>query len=331
MNPSEDHPETQSATRTEPRTEKHTEKRVGLLFGREWSFPPAFVEEINRREAGVSAEYVQLGGIRLDAPCPYDVIVDRISHEVPYYRTYLKQAALQGAYIINNPFLWSADDSFFQTGLAEKLGVAVPRTVLLPMKTYPPGIDEESLRNLEYPLDWQAMLHYVGTPAVLKDVMGGRQYYAVIDSLESLLFAYDHSDGAVMLFQEYIEWDVFVRCLCIGRDNVLPIPFDPDAGVYLVDEPILELALRDRVAHDAQVLSRALGYDMNCIDFAVRNGVPYAIDLFNPAPALDVNILSPYYFDWTVKMMADYVVDVAHAPPPPYDTSPDMPPRCLPS
>lgn len=289
-------------------------KRIGLLFGREWSFPPAFVEEVNRRNADVVAEYIQLGAVYFDAPLAYDVIVDRISHEVPYYRTYLKQAMLQGAYIINNPFWWSADDSFFEAGLAAQLDIAVPRTVLLPMKSYPPGIDHESLRNLEYPLDWQAMTRYVGLPAVLKDVMGGREHYYVVDSLESLLHAYDRTDGAVMLLQELIEWDLYVRCLCIGGEHILPIPYDPVDGCYLVDEPILEIPLRDRIAHDAQRLNRALGYDMNSIEFAVRDGVPYAIDMFNPAPAIDVNVLSPYYFEWAVKMLADFAIEMAFLP-----------------
>lgn len=290
-------------------------KRIGLLFGREWSFPPAFVEEVNRRNAGVVAEYVQVGGVPLDTPKTYDVIVDRISHEVPYYRTYLKQAMAQGAYIINNPLRWSADDSFYEICLAAQLGVAVPRTVLLPMKSYPPGIDGESLRNLDYPLDWDGLVSYVGLPAVLKDVMGGRTQYEVIDSRESLMHSYDRSAETVMLLQEYVEWDLYVRCLCIGREHVLPIPFDPAADRYLVDEPVLELALRDRIAQDAQQLNRAFGYDMNSIEFAVRDGTPYAIEMFNPAPTLDVNVLSPYYFEWAVKMLADFAIEMAFSPP----------------
>ena len=62
-------------------------KRVGLLIGREWSFPPAFLEEVNRRDAGVTAEFVKVGAVRMDDPSRYDVIIDRISHEVPYYRS----------------------------------------------------------------------------------------------------------------------------------------------------------------------------------------------------------------------------------------------------
>jgi hypothetical protein len=66
-----------------------TEKRIGLIVGREWSFPPAFIKEVNEREEGVAAELVQLGGTRMDDPTNYAVLVDRISHEVPYYRSYL--------------------------------------------------------------------------------------------------------------------------------------------------------------------------------------------------------------------------------------------------
>ena len=115
-------------------------KRVGLLVGREWSFPPAFIEEVNKRDEGVSAEYVKLGGTMMDEPCPYAVIIDRISHEVPYYRSYLKNAVLQGTTVINNPFMWTADDKFFEASLATKLGVASPKTVVLPNKEYVPGI-----------------------------------------------------------------------------------------------------------------------------------------------------------------------------------------------
>src|SRR5437660_245200 len=36
-------------------------KRVGLLVGREWSFPPAFIQEVKKRDAGVVAEFVKIG------------------------------------------------------------------------------------------------------------------------------------------------------------------------------------------------------------------------------------------------------------------------------
>ena len=92
---------------------------------------------------------------RQDTP-HYSVIVDRISHDIPFYRAFLKHAALNGTIIVNNPFWWSADDKFFNYTLAAKLGVAVPPTVILPHKQHPEGTTDRSMRNLEYPLDWDS-------------------------------------------------------------------------------------------------------------------------------------------------------------------------------
>src|SRR5271165_7103146 len=152
-------------------------KKIGLLCGREFSFPPAFLARVNAIGAkdGVTAEFVKLGGTRMGEEARYSVIVDRISHEVEYYRAYLKHAVLEGSYVINNPFWWTADDKFFNYSVAAKLGLAIPKTVVLPQKGYPSDVDinAESLRNLKYPMDWVALLDYVGRPAILKPSSGG--------------------------------------------------------------------------------------------------------------------------------------------------------------
>ncbi len=142
-------------------------KRIGILFGMENTFPQALVERINSFEMPeVTAEFVQLGGVRMAEPSRYSVIVDRISHDVPFYRAYLKNAALDGTYIINNPFWWSADDKFFNYALATRLGVAIPRTVILPHKEHPAGTTDRSMRNLQYPLDWAVDLRLRRLPRV---------------------------------------------------------------------------------------------------------------------------------------------------------------------
>src|SRR3972149_6873206 len=97
--------------------------RIGVLRGRGDSFPGAVTAKVNSLGKGVSAEFVQLGGTKLNEPVPYRVILDRMSHEVPYYAVYLKMAALSGCYCINNPFWRSADDKFFGYAAAEKLGI----------------------------------------------------------------------------------------------------------------------------------------------------------------------------------------------------------------
>jgi hypothetical protein len=295
--------------------------KVGLFVGREWSFPPAFIEEVHRRDAGVTVEYVKLGGTRMDEPLPYSVIIDRISHEVPYYRTFLKYAVLQGARVVNNPFMWAADDKFFGATLARRLGVAHPKTLVLPNKDYVPGIvHSESLRNLAYPLDWQAIVDYVGMPCVLKDAHGGGwKDVFVCRSMGDLIDNYDRSGLRTMIVQEFIEWDQFVRCLCLGQEDIMPIHYDPHERKYVMDHAYLTPALGERVVNDARKLVRALGYDMNSIEFAIRDGIPYAIDFMNPAPDMDVYSLTPHYFEWVVEHMADMAIRLAKEPRPQRD------------
>lgn len=293
-------------------------KKIGLIVGREWSFPPAFIEEVNGRDEDVVAELVKVGAPRMDEPSGYAVIIDRISHEVPFYRTVLKQAVLQGVTVVNNPFMWTADDKFFGASLANRLGIASPKTVVVPNKEYLPGIvHEESLRNLEYPLDWDEILDYVGLPCVLKDAHGGgwKEVY-VCHSKSELLHHYDRSGRMTMILQEFVRWDHFVRCLSIGREKVLPIRYDPGERRYHVDHAHMSDGLGIRVVEDSLKLVRALGYDMNSMEWAIRDGVPYAIDFMNPAPDMDVYSLTPHYFEWAVGAMADMAIDLALNPRP---------------
>lgn len=290
--------------------------KVGLLVGREWSFPPAFIEEVNRRDEGVTAEFVKLGGTQMDEPCPYAVIIDRISHEVPYYRSYLKNAVLQGTTVVNNPFMWTADDKFFEASLATRLGIASPKTVVLPNKEYVPGIvHSESLRNLSYPLDWQAIIAYIGLPCVLKDAHGGgwKEVY-ICRSLDEVIEHYNNSGLLTMILQEFIQWEHYVRCICLGQEEVLPIKYHPGERKYYVEHDHLSPELGRRVIDDSLKLVRALGYDMNTVEWAVRDGIPYAIDFMNPAPDMDINSLTQFYFKWVVEHMADMAIRLAKKP-----------------
>ena len=298
-------------------------KTVGLLVGRENTFPGPFIDTVNRKGAahGVRAEMAMLGGAReLEEP-KYAVIVDRISHEVPYYRAHLKSAALMGTTVVNDPFWWEADEKFFECTLARKLGVAVPKTVVLPNKSYIPDINEQSLRNLQYPIDWKGIAEYVGLPAILKPNTGGgwKDVYRV-DTMEQLLWAYDQTATATfgqrpktMILQEFIQWEDYLRCICIGRKHINPIRYDPTAPFherYVVDEPVTG-ALREKAIHDAILLTDALGYDMDTVEFAVRDGILYAIDFLNPAPDFDSFSIKGENFDWVLEHMSDLVIGYA--------------------
>jgi len=289
-------------------------KRVGILVGREMTFPEALIKNVNERGKGqVVAEYITLGGVRHDAPPAYDLIIDRISHEVPFYRATLKRAALEGTIVINNPFWWSADDKFFNYSLASKLGVAVPKTVLLPQKDYIKGVVSESLRNLEFPLDWQGIIDYVGLPAIMKPFDGGGwKNVSRVNSIEELWLEYDQTGTLCMTLQEFIDFDQFVRCYCIGQEEVMIMPYDPRkpylSGEQYVHNPdYLSPEMNRRVTKDVRTLCGALGYDINTVEFAIKGGVPYAIDFMNPAPDAELQSVGEFYHRWVTDAVTDLV------------------------
>ncbi|HMG37163.1 MAG TPA: hypothetical protein VKM94_24880 [Blastocatellia bacterium] len=286
--------------------------RVGILVGREATFPQMLINEINGRHKGVMAEYVRIGGVKMADPCAYDVIIDRISHEVPFYRSFLKTAVLSGAKVINNPFWWTADDKFFNYSLATYLGIKIPRTVLLPQKEYKDGVVNESLRNLEYPLDWDAIIEYVGFPAFIKPYDGGGwRGVSRVNNFGELMHKYDVSGTDCMVLQEYIPFDHYVRSYCIGKKDVCPMPYDPIFQRYLVVDDYLSPEMDERVKRETILINEALGYDINTVEFAIVGDIPYAIDYMNPAPDADWWSVGSVYFKWMVEKVADLAIETA--------------------
>jgi glutathione synthase/RimK-type ligase-like ATP-grasp enzyme len=298
-------------------------RRVGLLVGRERSFPDALIAEVKRREAGVVAEYAAIDATRLDQPPPYSVLVDRISHDVTCYQPVLKLAALAGTYVINDPFWRIADNKFFNAALARRLGIHVPRTVLLPSREYGPDVSAESLRNLRL-VDWEGIAKEFGFPMFMKPHWGGggRDVHR-ITSMSELIATYNRSGRLTMMLQQEIRWQQYVRCLVIGREHVRPALWDPRRSHHerytraAESMPALSPELVEQVTIEALKLCRALGYDMNTVEFAISDGVPYAIDFMNSAPDLDMSSLGHEHFPWVVEKMADLVISAAKGERPP--------------
>lgn len=290
-------------------------KVIGLLFGMEQTFPPAVVERINSMHAGdVRAEFVKVGGIRMDTLLQYDVILDRISHDIPFYRSMLKVAALGGTRVVNNPFWWSADDKFFNYALMERIGVPVPRTVLLPHKQHPPGTTSESMRNLIYPLDWDAIFEYVGFPAFLKPHAGGGwKHVYKVHSPEEFFAAYDQTGDLCMVLQSAVEFTEYYRCYCIGRKWVRVMPYEPRHPHHLryvaswTPSPERIAQIEDMTLK----ICNALGYDFNTVEFAVAGDVPYAIDFLNPAPDAERSSVQEENFEWVVQTTAEFLIELA--------------------
>jgi len=298
-------------------------KKIGILFGQENTFPQAFVDRVNQKAVeGITAEFVRIEEVEQAVPTDYAVIIDRISQDVPFYRAYLKNAALTGTAVINNPFWWSADEKFFNNALAVQLGVPVPKTLLLPSKARPDDTSENSFRNLAM-FDWHKAFEKIGFPAFMKPHAGGgwKSVYKV-DNPDEAWRAYDETGQLVMLYQEAVEFDDYFRCYCLGGKDVLIMPYEPrnaphqryqtemktqgEAGEKLL-ATVKDYTLR---------LCQGLGYDFNTVEFAVRGGVPIAIDFGNPAPDADINSVGPENFEWVVEHAANLAIERAQAQQP---------------
>jgi glutathione synthase/RimK-type ligase-like ATP-grasp enzyme len=295
-------------------------KKIGILFGQESTFPQAFVDRVNQKAVdGITAEFVNITEVEQAVATDYAVIIDRISQDVPFYRAYLKNAALTGTAVINNPFWWSADEKFFNNALAVQLGVPVPKTLLLPSKARPDDTNENSFRNLSM-FNWDAAFEKIGFPAFMKPHAGGgwKSVYKV-DNADEAWRAYDETGQLVMLYQEAIDFTDYFRCYCLGGKDVLIMPYEPRNAPHQryqtemktqgEDGEKLLATIKDYVLR----LCQGLGYDFNTVEFAVRDGIPIAIDFGNPAPDADINSVGPENFEWVVEHAANLAIERAQA------------------
>ncbi|MEO0042573.1 MAG: hypothetical protein RL329_2021 [Bacteroidota bacterium] len=291
-------------------------KKIGILFGKESSFPYALIERINAKKIpNIVAEVVTVDKVAQGDPTEYAVIIDRISQDVPFYRAYLKNAAICGTAVINNPFWWSADEKFFNNALALKIGVPVPNTVVLPSKNRPDDTSEASFRNLKHPLSWDAIFEYIGFPAYMKPHSGGgwKNVYK-LHSKEEFFEKYAETGQLVMMLQSEVLFDEYFRCYCLGGNRVHIMQYDPrnpHEARYVRNGAPVSKELLAKVEDYTLKLNRALGYDFNTVEFGVQNGIPYAIDFCNPAPDADLASVGADNFEWVVENAAMMAIERA--------------------
>jgi len=291
-------------------------KKIGILFGQENTFPMAFVDRVNEKKIkGIQAEAVSIDMVQQAAPTDYSVIIDRISQDVPFYRAYLKNAAISGTCVINNPFWWSADEKFFNNALAEKVGVPVPKTVLLPSSHRPDDTTESSFRNLKFPFEWGKIFDHIGFPAYMKPFSGGgwKSVYRVSDA-DDLFAKHNETGQLVMMLQEEIVFTEYFRCYTLGGNNVHIMQYEPRNPHhlrYVRDGAPVAKALLKKIEDYCIKLNQALGYDFNTVEFAVRDGIPYAIDFCNPAPDAEYTSVGEDNFNWIVENAANLAIEKA--------------------
>ncbi len=279
-------------------------KLIGFIIGREREMPDEVMRLIT--DSGVAqAELVKLGGTFLDDTIDYDVIIDRMSHEIPYYRTYVKFAAVNGCYVINDPFVWANDTKFLAASVLRKLSVKTPRTMVLPNKDIAADTVPDSFRNLVYPMDWQAIIDYIGSPAIFKDVRsGGRRFAHRVNNVEELIQRYDESGTRTMILQQVIQSDQHYHCLVIGGERTLLMPYSFDEAHYMQTDRHLSDSLTQQMTEMACTLSRVYGYDINMSEFVLDGDDVYLINATNPSPLIGRDMMTAAQFDWACAEIA---------------------------
>ena len=281
------------------------------------TFPWALINAINTRAGDrVLAMPVEVSYVKDDGVFDYDLILDRISHEVPFYRTWVKCAAASGVHVVNNPIWGSADDKFLDNLVAKAVDVAVPRTILLPHKHHPPNTEDKSFRNMRW-VNWEEVFDFLKFPIFMKPAYGGgwKDVYKC-NNPQEFFAAYDQTRDLVMMAQEAIEFESYYRCYVIGRKRVHIMQYDPKQPHHLryVQDPApLSEQFNARIHRDAIALCEALGYDMNTVEFAVRDGIPYAIDFMNCAPDADRHSVGEANFEWVVSNMAETLIEIVES------------------
>lgn len=291
-------------------------KKIGLFYGMDHSFPEDLIDLINaKKPRGIIAESIKIGPIRMDLPLNYSVILDRVSNEVPFYRSVLKKAIVEGCHVINNPFWNCADDNFFHSVLSGKIDIKIPKTVILPSKDHPPGTSSESFVNLIYPIDWHELFDYVGFPAYIKPNIGisGNNAYKIYNPQE-FFAAYDFTGSRVMLLQESIEAEEYLRCIIINKNEVRIIKYDPGKPLhlrYIHDNSMIDLKVKAQIEKLCLKICNALGFEFNSIEIALKDGIPYAVDFLNPVPVIEKAFLMKEDYDWILETSANYLINLA--------------------
>ncbi|MBW2528122.1 MAG: hypothetical protein JRI23_28330, partial [Deltaproteobacteria bacterium] len=294
-------------------------RRIGLLVGED----EPLVDALRERCGGHPDVTCELALIDVTGErhiSRYDVLVDRVSPWVPQYGAYLRASMLAGVTVINEPAAVAAGDGFFGVSLAAHLGMAVPRTVLLPQHSYDSAIDPNRwLRNLQYPVSWQTMVDYVRLPCVLRSASQPERLAPVlVRDLQQLWAAFDRTGRNVTMLQQHFAEATYVRAVCVGGEHVVLRGIDGEPAP--LDEPHHQLrgsvsfaatglgsGVGERLGADAAALCRGAGYDLASVDFAVCDGVGYPLSAPEPLPAVDPAALSAEGFAEIVDRLAALV------------------------
>jgi hypothetical protein len=280
--------------------------KVGILESKS----DIFTNDVISYLSGVETEFLYFRQQRAPISGDYRVIVDRASFCHTYLKETMKNLALSGTYVINNPFAATATNKLLDIGIAHTLGISFPKTFVLAGA----NLSNETEEWIGEPM-WEEIIDEIGLPCILKPFDG----YAwtnvhVINSIEELKSIYcSISPSQVMLVQKLIRYEDYYRAFCFNKKDVLFLKWIPkpsSMGQYLYSDlkPIENMI--DKLIKFTIDLNTCLDLDVNAVEWCIdENGHPWVIDAFNEVPEINKEALPEPYYKWIVEKFADCIED----------------------
>ena len=289
-------------------------RHIGLSLGADICWPLAFEQiltdsklklRVGKQTVDFSCERVGLEPFALSQGCKYDVVIDRLTHWFTLQREWIKKGVLMDdLYVYNNPWSVQSYEKHSSYCAMSALGMPIPKTVMLPQKSYGDLTDlDHTLQHYARLFDLGPIGDDLGYPSFLKPYDGGGwRGVSKVDDLDGLNKAYDESGTDLMHLQEAVHgFDVFVRAVGIGP-QVRVMKYDPDQPLherYRVDQNFLDDDARQLVEDTCLTINTFFGWDFNSCEMLRRDGVFYPIDFANPCPDSQVNSIH-YHWPWYV-------------------------------
>ena len=295
---------------------------IGLLLGAEEDWPQAF-EAILGRVGPVAlsdgsthtfrSERLTIEPFDLMDPVRTELVIDRLAYWYYHPREWLKKAALvNGTYLLNSPFTFQAMEKHSAYCAMLRLGLKVPRTILVPYKN---PIDNVrwayTAQKYNQAFDLDKIADELGYPMYMKPFDGGAWVgVSRIGDERELHERYDDSGRRLMHLQAAVDgFDVFSRSLSIGAETMV-MRFEPDRPLhdrYQVQHDFLDAHTGREVVTIGQTVNSFFRWEFNSCETLIRGGEVFPIDYANACP--DVSLISlHYYFPWAISALLRWSV-----------------------
>ncbi len=254
----------------------------------------------------MNCERVTIEPFDLAQPVKYDLVIDRLTHWYSTSREWIKKAILvNDLYVYNNPWSLQSNEKHTSYAAMMRLGLPVPRTWMLPPKSYDVSDDlEATLRQYARMFSLEEIGAKIGYPFYMKPYHGGGwKGVTRIDDAAGLQKAYDASGTEIMNLQAAVlPHDRFVRCVGLGPQT-RKVNYDPGAPLhdrYRMEIDFLEPDDVSVLEDMTMTINAFFGWDFNSCESLRRDGIWHPIDFANACPDSQVTSLH-YHFPWLIK------------------------------